>query len=147
MSSISSLSSCAMDEDRITPREQFPFQCAACSHYVKDRRASISETDVTKQLVKAWFKGTYIRADKHTEGDVFMIQRRAFLDQHVNVFLRSVGLPTWTTHSPLYQDWFLPKVVTMTVDEENNCRPWKFIRRTSKAAYRKRLVRLLDSLD
>ena len=115
-------------------------------HLNKDH--SITEDEQTKQLVKAWFAGNFELATKRDPSrKPESIRRLRFLDEHLNPFLESVGLATWTTRTPLYANWFQREVLRLSAAEVGHSRPLQLHRRTSVQAYAERLRRLLATVE
>ena len=71
------------------------------------------------------------------------MRRQPFLKEYLNPFLRSVGLQPWGSRTPLYNDWFLRKVLRLPREERNSSRPWRFHRITSRSTFEGQLKKLL----
>ena len=52
-----------------------------------------------------------------------MLLARTLLAE-ITAFLISMGWPEWTTQSPMYKDWFLRHVMSLTDDDIRKERNW-----------------------
>lgn len=118
--------------------------CAECLDFKKhlNNDHNINQEDRSKDLIKAWFFGNFKVSDDGRD-DAFVIGRIDFLNQYINPFLESVGLPKWTSKSKLYKDYFLRELNNLSTDDLRKARPWRLCKIITKEQYVKQLEELL----
>jgi hypothetical protein len=99
--------------------------CRECGHLLRDLKRNVARSSVAiqKATIKAWFEAHYSRRANNAGENAAAVNRSTLLKE-INSFLESMGWPTWKTQSPMYKDWFLREVMSLSDDDIKKQRNW-----------------------
>jgi hypothetical protein len=103
--------------------------CRECGHLLRDLKRHVedrharSSVATQKATIKAWFEAHYSRRANNAGENAAAVNRSTLLKE-INSFLESMGWPTWKTQSPMYKDWFLREVMSLSDDDIKKQRNW-----------------------
>lgn len=122
----------------------FPFRCKECDSILeKLRKSAADDVTIMKRIVKSWFRGSFsVVVNSRKKKSVYQTDRAAFLSDHLNPFLVSLGASAWNVNTPLYVDWFIPQVLQL----EPSMQQWSLIRYTSVTALQASLEKFIGDL-
>ncbi len=118
--------------------------CIACKplidavkHHFETVRTKPSD-QLCKRTIYTWFQSKFV-VDLTKKAEM---KRTQLLKFHLNPFLASIGLPTWTSNTRMYTDWFLPEIAQCKQEEIRKGRPLHITAKESMVNY----IQLLEAL-